>query len=56
MAWAVAQVMSPIISGQVVTFVSFNILWWLTAALCLLTSVGVVVLYRFNAKKITVAL
>jgi len=48
--WSAASIMSPIIGGQVITFVSFNVLWWSTGAICLAASIGVVLLYRFSIK------
>ena len=50
MGWSAASIMSPIIGGQVITFVSFNVLWWSTGAICLAASIGVVLLYRFSIK------
>jgi len=51
MGWSAASIMSPIIGGQVITYVSFNLLWWLTGAICLAASIGIVLLYRFSVKK-----
>jgi len=51
MGWSAAQIMSPIIGGQVITYVSFNLLWWITGAICLAASFGIVVLYRSGVKK-----
>jgi predicted MFS family arabinose efflux permease len=55
MGWSAASIMSPIIGGQVITYISFNVLWWSTGAICLAASVGVVMLYRSGVKK-TVAI
>ncbi len=51
MGWSAASIMSPIIGGQVITFVSFSLLWWITGAICLGASMGMLMLYRFNNKK-----
>jgi len=51
MGWSAASIMSPIIGGQVITFVSFNLLWWITGAICLGASMGMLMLYHFNIKK-----
>jgi len=51
MGWSAAQIMSPIIGGQVITYVSFNLLWWITGAICLGASIGILMLYHFNIKK-----
>ena len=54
MGWSAASIMSPIIGGQVITYVSFGVLWWATGAICLGASVGIVLLYRMNIKKTVV--
>src|ERR1700761_3486432 len=51
MGWSAASIMSPIIGGQVITFVSFSLLWWITGAICLGASMGMLMLYHFNIKK-----
>ena len=51
MGWSAAQIMSPIIGGQVITFVSYGVLWWITGAICLGASTGMLLLYQFNIKK-----
>jgi predicted MFS family arabinose efflux permease len=51
MGWSEASIMSPIIGGQVITYVSFNLLWWITGAICLSASMGIVLLYHFSIKK-----
>ena len=51
MGWSAASIMSPIIGGQVITFVSYSLLWWITGAICLGASMGMSMLYRFNNKK-----
>ncbi|MGZ3778075.1 MAG: MFS transporter, partial [Mucilaginibacter sp.] len=39
-AWSTAQIISPLIGGQVVTYSGYYALWWLTGAMCLGASVG----------------
>jgi predicted MFS family arabinose efflux permease len=51
MGWSAASIISPVIGGQVITFVSYNLLWWITGAICLGASMGMLMLYRFNNKK-----
>lgn len=51
MGWSAASIMSPIIGGQIITFVDYNLLWWLTGAICLGASIGMLALYHFNIKK-----
>ena len=51
MGWSAASIMSPVIGGQVIMYVSFNLLWWITGAICLIASMGIVLLYRFSIKK-----
>src|ERR1700743_854062 len=51
MGWSAASIISPVIGGQVITFVSYNLLWWITGAICLGASMGMLMLYRINNKK-----
>ena len=51
MGWSAASIMSPIIGGQVITYVSFNLLWWITGAICLGASMGMLLLYHSNINK-----
>ncbi|MBS1531244.1 MAG: MFS transporter [Bacteroidetes bacterium] len=55
-AWSTAQIISPIIGGQVVTYSGYYALWWLTGAMCLGASFGFMMLYRKNFKEKTVPL
>jgi predicted MFS family arabinose efflux permease len=50
-AWSTAQIMAPIIGGLAISFVSFNLLWWITGAICLCASIGFLMLYRSNFKQ-----
>jgi predicted MFS family arabinose efflux permease len=50
-AWSAAQIMAPIIGGLAISFVSFNLLWWITGAICLCASIGFLMLYRSNFKQ-----
>ncbi len=51
MGWSAASIMSPIIGGQVITFINYNVLWWITGAICLGASLGMLLLYHANFKK-----
>ncbi|HEX3384361.1 MAG TPA: MFS transporter [Mucilaginibacter sp.] len=55
-AWSTAQIISPIIGGQVVTYSGYFTLWWLTGAMCLGASLGFVMLFRKNFKEKSVPL
>jgi predicted MFS family arabinose efflux permease len=50
-AWSTAQIISPIIGGQVVTYSGYYALWWLTGAMCLGASAGFMMLFRKNFKQ-----
>ena len=47
-AWSIAQIIAPTIGGLAISFVSFNLLWWITGAICLFASTGFVLLLRTN--------
>lgn len=49
-AWSIAQIMAPIIGGLAISFVSFDLLWWITGGICLCASAGCILLYRTNFK------
>lgn len=51
MGWSAATIMSPIIGGQVITFVRYTLLWWITGVICLGASMGMLMLYHLNVKK-----
>jgi predicted MFS family arabinose efflux permease len=51
MGWSAASIMSPVIGGQIITFVNYNLLWLLTGAICLGASLGMLSLYHFNIRK-----
>jgi predicted MFS family arabinose efflux permease len=51
MGWSAASIISPVIGGQVITFVSYSLLWWITGAICLGASMGILMLYRINNKR-----
>jgi predicted MFS family arabinose efflux permease len=50
-AWSVAQIISPLIGGQVVTYSGYSALWWLTGAMCLGASLGFMMLFRKSFKE-----
>lgn len=50
-AWSMAQIISPLIGGQVVTYSGYYALWWITGAMCLAASTGFLLLFRTNFKE-----
>src|SRR3569833_694850 len=50
-AWSIAQIMAPVIGGLAISFVSFNLLWWITGGICLCASIGFMMLYRYTANQ-----
>jgi predicted MFS family arabinose efflux permease len=50
-AWSTAQIMAPIIGGLAISFVSFDLLWWITGAMCLTASFGFMLLYNHISKR-----
>jgi len=50
-SWSVAQIISPLIGGQIVTYSSYNLLWWVTGLMCLGASTGFMMLFRTNFKQ-----
>jgi predicted MFS family arabinose efflux permease len=46
MSWSAAQIIAPLIGGFVVASRGFSALWWLFAAMSLLSAIGYFVLYR----------
>jgi predicted MFS family arabinose efflux permease len=48
MAWSTAQVMAPTLGSQVIMYNGFSVLWWILGVVCLLSSIGFMVLYRAN--------
>ena len=55
-AWSIAQILAPIIGALAISFVSFALLWWITAAICLFAAGGFVLLLRANFSEKQVAL
>jgi predicted MFS family arabinose efflux permease len=51
MAWSVAQIVSPVAGGQLVTYSGFTLLWWLTGVICVFTASGMFMLHRFTVKQ-----
>lgn len=47
MSWSVAQILAPTIGGQIILYGQFTALWWVLAAMCLISAVGFTLLYRF---------
>lgn len=50
-AWSIAQIIAPLIGGQVVTYSGYNLLWWITGGICLCASAGFMMLYRSAFKQ-----
>ncbi|MFI5162658.1 MAG: MFS transporter [Sphingobacteriales bacterium] len=50
-AWSIAQIMAPVIGGLAISFVSFDLLWWITGGMCLCASLGFIMLYQHVAKQ-----
>ena len=50
-AWSTAQIIAPLIGGQLVTYSGYELLWWVTGAICLWASFGFISLYRSNFKQ-----
>ncbi len=55
-AWSTAQIISPLIGGQVVTYSGYYALWWITGGMCLCASLGFMMLFRKNFKEKSVPL
>lgn len=43
-AWSIAQIAAPMLGSQVAANINYTTLWWLIAAVCLLTSIGFMLL------------
>jgi len=52
MAWSIAQVAAPTIGGVIILHHGFSSLWWLLGGVCLLSSIGFMVLYRVNYSRL----
>ncbi len=46
MSWSAAQIIAPIIGGEVIAFGGFTLLWWVMAGISLLAANGYLFLYR----------
>ena len=47
MAWSTAQVLAPTVGSQLIMYGGFNLLWWILGGVCLFSSIGFTILYRF---------
>jgi predicted MFS family arabinose efflux permease len=47
-AWSIAQIAAPTLGSQVAANINYDSLWWIIAAICLITSIG----YMLLGKKI----
>jgi len=43
-AWSIAQIAAPTLGSQVAANISYNVLWWLIAVICLIASAGFMLL------------
>ncbi|OJW12798.1 MFS transporter [Mucilaginibacter sp. 44-25] len=48
MSWSAAQVLAPILGGQIILWGSFTLLWYSLGGICLLVAVALYLLYRLN--------
>jgi len=48
MTWSTAQVLAPLIGGEIIAYGGFNLLWWVLGGLSLISSAGYFILYRTN--------
>lgn len=48
MSWSAAQVLAPILGGQIILWGSFTLLWYSLGAICLLVAIALYFLYRLN--------
>jgi predicted MFS family arabinose efflux permease len=46
MSWSTAQVVAPLVGGEVIAYGGFTLLWWLLGGLSLISSTGFFILYR----------
>ncbi len=51
MAWSTAQIISPVLGGQVISYAGFNLLWYITGGVCLCTTAGFFMLYKLTLKQ-----
>lgn len=47
MAWSTAQVLAPTIGSQLIMYGSFSLLWWILGGVCLVSSIGFTILYKY---------
>jgi MFS family permease len=48
MSWSAAQVLAPVLGGQIILWGSFTLLWYILGVICLLVAVSLWILYRLN--------
>jgi predicted MFS family arabinose efflux permease len=48
MTWSTAQVIAPLVGGELIAYGGFNLLWWVLGGLSLISSTGYFILYRTN--------
>ncbi|HEY2580253.1 MAG TPA: MFS transporter [Mucilaginibacter sp.] len=54
MSWSTSQVIAPFVGGYVISYGGFNLLWWVLAAVSLISAMGYILLYwfRYRSKEI----
>jgi predicted MFS family arabinose efflux permease len=48
MSWSTAQILAPTVGSQIILYGHFTMLWWVLAAMCLVSACGFTLLYRFG--------
>jgi predicted MFS family arabinose efflux permease len=51
MAWSAAQIIAPSIGGEVIHYGGFKLLWWILGAVCLMNSIGYMLLSKIMYNK-----
>ncbi|WP_240049314.1 MFS transporter [Mucilaginibacter psychrotolerans] len=55
MSWSAAQVVAPALGAQVIQHGGFKVLWSLLGGICAAVTVGILLMYKFNAENKVVA-
>lgn len=51
-AWSVAQTCGPFLGAQVAQYSGFAALWWMVGALCVLTSIGFILMHKYTTVRV----
>jgi len=46
MSWSAAQIIAPAVGSQIIAHGGFNLLWWVLTAVCLVSSIGYLILKK----------